>query len=261
MESAVMDPPAESIEQSDEQPAAEQTTRPNSPPPPTAEEIARYKQEHYEAIREKEIEVRQLEGFHADLAERAKDAKKEFEAADKSLRFLIAQGYQVPKKWPIRVRAIATLIAPKIEFGQEFDVLEINEFQNTVRVIVDAEVEPGGDWLPIGKEVEVVAWGERPMPQPTELEQQPDESWKEESAAEALGLTPSQAEKFAQAGVETMGQFEQLRADIADSRAVWPKGIGEAQRTKLIDAAIDWLAENRDVVHADYEVDGEDDDE
>ena len=216
---------------------AEQVTRPNSPPPPTAEEISIARQEHYESIREKEKDVRQLEGVHSDLAERAKDAKKEFEAADKALRFLIAEGYSVPKKWPTRVRAIATLIAPKIEFGQEFDVLEINEYQQTVRVLVDEDGDP--DWLPIGKEVEVIAWGERPVPAPEPLEV-PDESWKQEPVAGALGLSSSQAEKFAQAGVETMGQFEQLRADIAENKASWPKGIGEGQRSKLIDAAIDW---------------------
>jgi len=136
--------------------------RPNSPPPPTADEIAVAKQEHYEAIREKEVEVRLLEGNHNVLKERANDSKKEFETADKALRFLIARGYEIAKKWPTRVRAIVTLIAPKIEFGQEFDVLEIDEYKGTVRVFVDDET-PEGDWLPIGKEVEVVAWGDRPI--------------------------------------------------------------------------------------------------
>lgn len=249
MDTAVMDPPTSELPDDQhkqngdgkhDEPAAEQTTRPNSPPPPTAEEIARYKQEHYEAIREEEVRVRILEGNYNGLKEEANDAKKAFEAADKSLRFLISRGYEVPKKWPTRVRAIANLIAPKIEFGQEFDVLEINEHQQTVRVLIDAEETPAGDWLPIGKEVEVIAWGERPMPPPEPVET-PDESWKEVPAAGALWLTASQAEKFAQAGVETMGQFEKLRADIADGKASWPKGIGEAQRTKLIDAAIGWL--------------------
>lgn len=235
---AVLDQPEVAEEPTAE--VAEQVTRPNSPPPPTAEEIATAKQLHYEAIREKEVEVRLLEGNHADLAEQAKDAKKEFEAADKALRFLISRGYEIPKKWPVRVRAIETLIAPKIEFGQEFDVLEINDLTNCVRVMVD-DNEPAGDWLPIGKEVEVVAWGERPMPPAPPLEPEPDESWKLEPLASALHLTASQAEKFAQAGVETMGQFEQLRADIADRKASWPRGIGETTATKLVEAAIDWV--------------------
>lgn len=269
MDTAVMDPPTSDLpEDQHEQngdgkhdaPAAEQTVNPNRPPAPTAEEIATAKQEHYEAIREKEIEVRQLEGVHADLAEQAKDAKKEFEAAHKALRFLIARGYEVPKKWPTRVRAIATLIAPAIEFGQEFDVLEINEYQGTVRVLVDDD-SPAGDWLPLGKEVEVIAWGERPTVAVEPIEVKEDDSWKQEPVAEALGLTASQAEKFAQAGVETMGQFEQLRADIADSKAVWPKGIGEAQRTKLIDAAIDWRADWDDAAALDADEDEGDDDE
>lgn len=253
MDSAVMDPPAEAVDPSltmvdpayqngdgkHDEPVPEAVTRPNSPPPPTEEEIAEAKRVHYEAIRDKEVEVRILEGNHADLAEQAKDAKKEFEAADKSLRFLIARGYEIAKKYPTRVRAIATLIAPKIEFGQEFDVLELNEHQGTVRVLVDDET-PEGDWLPIGKEVEVIAWGPRPEPPPV-VDEAPDESWKLEPIKVALNLSVSQTEKFAQAGVENMGQFEQLRADIAAGKAAWPKGIGEATATKLIDAAIDWI--------------------
>jgi hypothetical protein len=251
MSSAVMEAPeVVEVEIADEQPA-EQVTRPNSPPPPTAEEIAEAKRIHYEAIRDKEVDVRILEGNHADLAEQAKDAKKEFEAADKALRFLIARGYEIPKKWPTRVRAIATLIAPKIEFGQEFDVLEINDITNTVRVLIDDE-SPEGDWLPIGKEVEVVAWGERPMPPVAPIEPV-NEEWKQEPLAEALGLTASQKEKFAQASIETMGQFEQLRTDIADRKASWPKGVGEATVTRLVDAAIDWLAVHRDTIEVSEE--------
>lgn len=238
-----------------DEPAAEQTTRPNSPPPPTAEEISRAKQEHYEAIREEEVKVRILEGNYNGLKEEANDAKKAFEAADKALRFLISNGYQIPKKWPVKVRAIANLIAPKIEFGQEFDVLEINEFQQTVRVLIDAEESPAGDWLPIGKEVEVIAWGERPVPPPEPIEEPEDLSWRDEPLTEAVTLTVHQAELLAQAGVKTVGEFEDHRAKVAASQAVWPKGIGEAKVGKFTEAVLDWLRDWAEASNeeADYE--------
>ena len=55
-----------------------------------------------------------------------------------------------------------------------------------------------------------------------------------------LGFTAGLNEKLAQAGIETMGQLEDHRAAVAESRAVWPKGIGEAKVTAITEAFIDW---------------------
>lgn len=74
-------------------------------------------------------------------------------------------------------------------------------------------------------------------------EQKPDDSWREASIAE-LGLKPGQVKKLNEAGVETIGQLEDLRAKIADGKAEWPKGIGPAAVTDIEDAQIKWLSEH-----------------
>src|SRR5438552_2182555 len=61
------------------------------PPEPPADCPAHVRA-HYEAIREKEREVRGLEGEYLSAKEEATEAKKSFEAADKALRNLISRG-------------------------------------------------------------------------------------------------------------------------------------------------------------------------
>lgn len=52
--------------------------------------------------------------------------------------------------------------------------------------------------------------------------------------------------KLEDAGVETIGQLEDLRAAIANGKKEWPKGIGAAKITEIEDAIINWLTKNRD---------------
>ena len=73
-----------------------------------------------------------------------------------------------------------------------------------------------------------------------------NEEWKSAPIQDALELTDPQAKKFIEHGIENMGQFEQLRADIANSRAVWPKGVGPATVSKITETALTWLSKNRD---------------
>jgi uncharacterized phage infection (PIP) family protein YhgE len=71
------------------------------------------------------------------------------------------------------------------------------------------------------------------------------EAWKAAAIGE-LNLGDSLTEKLIENGIATLGQLEALRADIAEHRAKWPKGIGEAKITKIEDAVIDWLTKHRD---------------
>ena len=127
----------------------------NFPPAATDEEVALARDQHYEEIREREIEVREMEANHASAAEHAKALKKEFEAGDKAIRFLIARGPVYPQKFPVRVRAARNLIMPKMAVGDEFDVVEVSHV-GAIRIICDADCAPDGDWVKAGEEVYVI---------------------------------------------------------------------------------------------------------
>jgi hypothetical protein len=60
-----------------------------------------------------------------------------------------------------------------------------------------------------------------------------------------LDLGESLTNKLLENGIETLGELEDLRAKIADRKAEWPKGIGEAKITKIEDAVITWLENNQ----------------
>lgn len=150
---------------------------PPIPAPPPAD-CPPHVREHYEAICVKEREVRDLEGKYLTLKEESGEAKKDFEAADRSLRNLIASGADPQLKLPL---------------------------------------------------------ADEPKP----------EAWRAAPFAE-LGLTAKQNELFESTGVTTIGGIEDLRAQIADGKASWPKGIGPAKVTDIENRIISWLDKNRD---------------
>ncbi len=76
--------------------AQEPVAIPPEPPADCPEHI----RVHYDAIREKEREVDTLEAEYLSLKEQSSEAKKDFEAADKALRRLIARGSDPQKELP-----------------------------------------------------------------------------------------------------------------------------------------------------------------
>lgn len=71
------------------------------------------------------------------------------------------------------------------------------------------------------------------------------DAWKAVSIS-VLNLKPALTERLVESGMETLGKLEAFRAEAADRRASWPKGIGEAKITQIEDAVVDWLTKNRD---------------
>lgn len=71
-----------------------------------------------------------------------------------------------------------------------------------------------------------------------------NDAWKSAPLAD-LGLPPKLAEKLAEV-VDTMGQLENMRAEISLGKRTWPKGIGAAKITIIEDAVVKWLTANRD---------------
>jgi hypothetical protein len=135
--------------------------------------------QHYEAIRQHEQLVRQLEAVYFDARRTARQAKDEFETADALLRNLIADGPDPQGQLPF----------PSEPFADE-------------------------------------AWRSAPI---TELQ-----------------LPDKLREKLLDAGIDTIGQLEDLRAEIALSRAVWPKGFTTSRISAVEDSVIAWLTEHRD---------------
>ncbi len=70
-------------------------------------------------------------------------------------------------------------------------------------------------------------------------------AWRTVSITE-LGISEKLVEKLDEAGASNMGQLENLRAEISQGKAKWPKGIGAAKITQIEDAVIAWLSEHRD---------------
>lgn len=71
-------------------------------------------------------------------------------------------------------------------------------------------------------------------------------AWRDASINELSGLPEKLREKLAEAGADTLGTLEDLRAQIAEGKAKWPKGIGVAKITQIEDAIIAWLSTHRD---------------
>ena len=81
--------------------------------------------------------------------------------------------------------------------------------------------------------------------QPVVIEPLTDDAWRSVRLSE-LRLKPKLQERLEEAGVDTIGRLEDLRAEISQGREKWPKGIGKAKITEIEDAVIAWLSKNRD---------------
>lgn len=75
------------------------------------------------------------------------------------------------------------------------------------------------------------------------------DDWQAAPITDALTLTKKQQEKLEDAGVKTVGEFEQLRAGTTD----YPRGlrdlpgVGDAKVDKWEEEILDWLAKNQPV--------------
>ncbi len=61
-----------------------------------------------------------------------------------------------------------------------------------------------------------------------------------------LDLPDKLIERLQEDGLDTIGRLEDRRGEISEGKAKWPKGIGQAKITKIEDAVIAWLTQNRD---------------
>lgn len=68
-----------------------------------------------------------------------------------------------------------------------------------------------------------------------------ENAWREHELEE-LAIPGGVLGKLYDAGIETIGELEDLRAKIANGKADWPKGVGEAKVTVIENAVVEWLA-------------------
>ncbi len=245
----------------EELPGAEAEAAPTQPaeiPPPPPEDAAPHFREHYDAIREKERDVYALESQYLELKEEAAGAKKAFESADKELRNLIARGPDRQRKLPLEDKPAEVRKPKRIkivkgipEAGNPGDpdyhrpIVVGEDFEPIIDADGDVKINDG-----VGmafylepEEFEVIEWtnGDEQQPEPAKE----NDAWRKAPLTE-LGLTFKQNEIFESAGVKTLGDMEDLRAEIAESKAVWPKGIGPQKVTDIENRIVDWLDKNRD---------------
>lgn len=223
-------------------------TKPVDLPPEPPADCTTLQREHYEQIVAKEREVYAIEGEYLELKERAALAKKEFEAADKELRRMIARGPDSQKKLPFDKPA--ERMPKKIRTTKDFnDIKAGSEFDNVIVSTIDRTTVsvPISEFVSLNLnagDYEVIEWyNDAHEPEPAAE----NDAWRSAPFTE-LGLTFKQNELFEAQGIKTIGQLEDLRARMAngDFSAQWPKGIGPAKVTEIEDRVIDWLDKNRD---------------
>ena len=120
-------------------------------------------------------------------------------------------------------------------------------FDGAIEILTDATDE-GPCYMPLfdraSSSSELATEVSTDPPPPPEPQFDADE-WRKPSINE-IGLKPKLAETLLEAGIETIGMLEDLRADISQGRKKWPKGIGAAKITTIEDAVINWLTKHRD---------------
>lgn len=239
-------------------------TKPVDLPPEPPADCTTLQREHYEQIVAKEREVYAIEGEYLELKERAALAKKEFEAADKELRRMIARGPDSQKKLPFDKPA--ERMPKKIRTTKDFnDIKAGSEFDNVIVSTIDRTTVsvPISEFVSLNLnagDYEVIEWyNDAPEPEATTEPTTENDAWRSAPFTE-LGLKLKQNDLFEEAGIKTIGQLEDLRARIAngDYSAQWPKGVGPATITEIEDRVIDWLDKNRDkfgeVIDGSFEV-------
>jgi hypothetical protein len=228
--------------------------KPEKAPEPKTVTVPKFIKDHYEEIRSKEREVRGLEMSYETKAAAAKTAKKLFEESDMEMRSMIARGPDRQLKLPLgkkstgevgkaatangtsheqvisRVRLMATVEG--VEKGTELAVKLVDGKLTFAIADPASEAAPKDVILEPGQ-YEAIAWADVP--------QANSDAWRKAPIKE-LGLT----EKLAELLPETIGDLEDLRADIATGKKEWPKGIGNGKVTMIEDAVIDWLTKHRD---------------
>ena len=80
-----------------------------------------------------------------------------------------------------------------------------------------------------------------PLPFGEDSDAEPEEAWKQVPILDVLQLTDKQAEKLVDAGINTVGDFELLRAGDGTTSL---KGIGQATADAWEENMLDWLAVN-----------------
>ena len=160
--------------------------------------------------------------------------------------------------WKQRIRAISDELAEaaleRLEAESRFKaaknrekaiVEQLSEVMKEGPRVMPLFDQPSGHGVEVADSVapDAQTWAESGGP--VVIEPRTDDAWRSVHISE-LQLKPKLQERLEEAGVDTIGRLEDLRAEISQGREKWPKGIGKAKITEIEDAVIAWLSKNRD---------------
>ena len=160
--------------------------------------------------------------------------------------------------WKQRIRAISDELAEaaleRLEAESRFKaaknrekaiVEQLSEVMKEGPRVMPLFDQPSGHGVAVADSVapDAQTWAESGGP--VVIEPRTDDAWRSVHLSE-LNLKTKLQERLEEAGIETIGRLEDLRAEISQGREKWPKGIGKAKITEIEDAVIAWLSKNRD---------------
>ena len=115
----------------------------------------------------------------------------------------------------------------------------VSKLRRLAKAVKDDEERP---LMPAFKAADAVA------DSTTETASDPDESsvtWRDAPISD-LALPDALLDRLYDVGIETVGDLEDLRAEISQGKGKWPKGVGPAKVTQIEDAVLQWLAVNQE---------------
>lgn len=227
-------PPETNTASGETKPPASETAEPQKPAAPQFRKLT--PREEY--LHEKAALEEQLGGLMmelADLKEQAKQTKKEAEVVTEKLANLI-------RGWEYNPGGPALEPVPTVK-----------EMASTMAGIgTDATTATSQPQTEAEMRAKLAAAGEATVSQASQVvardEAAEEERYKQVLKAakiEELGLPPKVTEKLQEAGAGNIWDLEQLRSEISQHRAKWPKGIGPGKVTDIEDALMQWMSRNQ----------------
>jgi hypothetical protein len=119
---------------------------------------------------------------------------------------------------------------------EEFDA-GVEQLRSCAREMVNDDDRP---LLKLMDRVEVT------VEQAIEATEEQTEPWREVTLDNVDGIHTRYLGHLYEANVETVGELEDLRAEIYEGKRKWPKGIGRSAADQIEEAILDWLTKNRD---------------
>lgn len=220
-----------------------------------------YEREWMQQVQEQEDEVAAKEATWLALKEEAAAAKKSFELAQSQLRRLVRQGPQKPAAPDPQQRLFGEEEPQQDDSWRDAGVQDLQGVGGVDRdclvKLSKAGIASMGELAAALKrkslyEIEgfspitIGRIGEAFLLWRESLNRQPSDAWRKAPVSELVNhgpLAPSDLKNLEAAGIETIGQLEDLRAGAGLASV---KGFGPVAVERVTEALLAWLTEHRD---------------